>query len=110
MKKIILYLPAIALAVFYAFVIIVDKLTVSPLALIIIGIFVVSGIFMSKGNFWGGFIGLAPAVYMIIMGSKEIENFVPYANFVLPMGIIFTSFYALCCVFLYRRGKMMSGL
>lgn len=101
MKKIVFFIPAIIFAVFYGAIIIGSSLSViSPIIYLWIGLFIVSGILLSKGLFWGGLPGLLPGIHLMQMSTKDTGQIIDVE---LPMGIIVAAFYLLCCVLVFFK-------
>ncbi len=102
MKKIVYFIPAIIFTLFYGFIIIGAGLSVSPIIYAWIALFIASGVLLSKGRFWGGFLGLLPGIHLIYMSTKDTGQIFPIE---LPLGIIVTTFYILCCGFVFYKRK-----
>lgn len=103
MKKIVFFIPPIIFGIFYGGIIIgTSPSVVSPIIYPWIGLFVISGLLLSKGLFWGGLPGMLPGIHLMYMSTKDTGQII---NIELPMGIIVASFYLLCCGFVFLKSK-----
>lgn len=103
MKKIAFFIPAIIFTIFYGGIIIgVNPSIVSPIIYPWIGLFIISGILLSKGLFWGGLLGVLPGIHLMYMSTKDTGQII---DIEFPMGSIVASFYLLCCGFVFYKSK-----
>lgn len=106
MKKIVFFLPAIVFAVFYGGIMIgASPSIVSPIIYPWIGLFLISGILLSKGLFWGGIPGILPGIHLMYMSTKDTGQIM---NIELPMGMIVAAFYLLCCGLVFYKNKKIT--
>lgn len=104
MKKIVFYLPVILFTSFYGWIMIGTSLSFSPTVYVWITLFLISGILLSKGKAWGGFLGVLPGIHLMYMSTKYTGQPI---NIELPLSIIVTTFYLLCCgVVFYKKMKI----
>jgi hypothetical protein len=68
------------------------------------GFILAGGILLSKGKFWGGFIGLLPGIHFIYMGTQDTGQIVNET----PMGIVVLVFYFVCGSFIFYKNKKIS--
>lgn len=101
MKKILFYIPAIIFTVFYSFVAISRIGTISPIVLVWLALFFVSGFVMNKNIFWGSIFGMLPAINLIYLGTRDTGQIISE----IPIGVIVLIFYIICgsCVFIRIR-------
>lgn len=105
MKKIVFFIPAIIFAIFYGGIMIsISTSVVSPIIYLWIGLFIISGILLLKGLFWGGLPGVLPGIHLIYMSTVDTGQIM---NIELPVGIIVATFYLLCCGFVFYQKKKM---
>lgn len=92
--KIVFYIPAILFAVFIAWAASsLGFVSISPMALVWFALFVVAGVLLSKGKFWGGLIGVLPGFYLMYMSTKDTGQVI---NIEMPLGVCLLIFYVLC--------------
>lgn len=101
MMKITLYfLPAIIFTLFYGFIGITTSFTaISPIVILWLVLFVVSGCLLIKKVFWSALLGMLPAIHLIYMSTQETGQVV---NIELPLGIILFIFYAILGYISYK--------
>lgn len=103
LKKIIFYMPSIILLVIYALgaMLIRDFKIISPIILMWLGLFLISGILLGRGVFWGGIFGVLPTIHMIYMGTLYTGQAINET----PIGIIVLIFYIICGVSVFYKNK-----
>lgn len=101
MKKIVFYIPAMIFTVLYGLAAISDIGAVSSFVIVWLLLFLVAGIFLSKGKFWGGILGALPAIHLIYMGTQETGQVINE----MPIGIVVLIFYAICMLFIFNKSK-----
>lgn len=102
MKEILYFLPALIFSAFYVLVVFVTALTISPIIFVWIAAFIVAGILLSKGLFWGGCFGMLPGIHLMYMSTIDTGQIFPIE---MPIGIIIVTFYVLCCGFVLYKNK-----
>lgn len=102
MKKPIYFIPAIIFIVFYGLVIISMGFSVSPVVFVWIATFIISGVLLSEGIFWGGCFGILSGVHFMYMSTQDTGQILPIE---MPLGMIIVFFYLLCCIFVLRKKK-----
>jgi hypothetical protein len=100
MRNVLYFIPALVFAAFYGWVLIGTGLSVSPFVYIWIALFVLSGILMAQGRFWGGVPGVLPGLHMMYMSTVDTGQII---NIELPMGIIVAAFYLACAGYLFNK-------
>lgn len=105
MKKIMFFIPVIIISAFYGWILIGAGFSISPIVYAWIGLFLISGILLSKGLFWGGFFGMLPGIYMMYMSMIDTGQII---NIEFPMGIIISVFYLFCCGIVFHKRKKIS--
>lgn len=105
MKKILFYIPVIIFTVFYGVVAIYDIGTISPVVAVWLAMFLMGGILLNKGMFWGGFLGALPAIHLIYMGTRETGQIINE----MQIGIIVLIFYFVCGSLIFYRNKKMKN-
>jgi len=108
MKKIVFFIPAIIYAVFLGWELIVGGDSVYPIAYAWFGVFVISGAVLSKGLFWGGFLGILPAVYLIYMNTVGQDGFAFGITKELLVGVIILALYLLYSHVLFYKNRKRS--
>jgi len=104
MRNILFYIPAIIFAVFLSWSIITFGFAFSPVIFVWLGLFLASAIILSRGRFWGGFLGLLPGFHLIYMSIQDTGQAM---NIELPLGVITLVIYLLFSCFVYlRKGKL----
>lgn len=103
MKKIVFYLPVISFLAICGLVamLIRDIQVFSPIILMWLVMFLVSGILLSRGVFWGGVFGVLPATHMLYTGRQYTGQVMNEA----PIGIIVLIFYIICGVSVFYKNK-----
>lgn len=59
------------------------------------------GFLLGKGRFWGGFLGAAPGLHIVLMSMQETGQVIN----VLPGGLAVIAFYLLCGIYALRKGE-----
>ena len=94
MKKIVFYIPAILFAIIFGWLAISFGIgPISPIVLVWITLFLVSGFLLNNDKVLGGVLGLLPGIHLIYMSTKDTGQVI---NIELPFGIIILIFYVLC--------------
>ena len=101
MRKIVFYIPAMIFTVLYGLAAISDIGAVSPFVIVWLLLFLVAGIFLSKGKFFGGLLGALPAIQLMYMGTQETGQVINE----IPIGIVILIFYAICAGYIFNRSK-----
>ena len=102
MKKLIFFLPAILFSLIYGAAILSSAGSVMPPAYIWIALFIISGVLLMKGQWWGGLIGALPGIHMIYMSTVNTGQII---NIELPLGIVVIIFELICCGYALKRSK-----
>lgn len=102
MKKIIFYIPFIIFAIFFGVITISDNGVISPIAIVWLALFFISGLILHKNVYWGSLFGTLPAIHMIYMGTQETGQIINE----MPIGIIILIFYIICGYFVYKSNKV----
>ena len=106
MEKFVFYIPAILFTAFTGLIMLSGLSVIFSIAIPWIALFIISGVLLSKGKFWGGFLGALPGIHMMYMSTKDTGQII---NIELPMGIIVATFYILCCSFVFYKKKKSSN-
>ena len=101
MKKIVFYIPAIIFAILYGGIAISHIGAISPIVAVWLALFFISGFILNKNVFWGGLLGMIPAIHLIYMGTQEKGQIINE----IPIGIVVLIFYIICGYFVYRNNK-----
>lgn len=104
--KIVFYILAILFTAFYALVMLNGLSIMLSIVITWIALFIISGVLLSKGQFWGGFLGVLPGIHLMYMSTKDTGQVI---NIELPLGVIVTIFYILCCIFVFYKKKKRSN-
>lgn len=102
MNKTIFYIPAILFIILYGWLVIIAAGAISPIVFAWIALFLVGGVLLGRGKFWGGFLGMLPGIYLIYMSTKDTGQVI---NIELPLGIIVVIFYVFCSSFVFWKEK-----
>jgi len=103
MKKQLFFIPAIIFAAFYGLALIVLGFSsVLPIVYVWIGLFIISGFLLSKGFFWGGFLGMLPGINMMYMSTINTGQII---DIEFPVGIIVLVFYLSCCGIMFCQNR-----
>lgn len=99
MRKILFFIPTIIFTVFYLWISIwtgvasIDWSVAIPITIP----FIVAGLLLCKNIFWGGLVGILPAIYLISLGKQS------YTGMELPIGIIIFAYYIICYFVVYKK-------
>ncbi|MUV38941.1 hypothetical protein JNUCC1_02813 [Lentibacillus sp. JNUCC-1] len=105
MKRSLFFIPAVIFTVLYGAVAILDTITaVSPVVLVWLALFFISGFLLIKNIYWGSLLGILPAIHMIYMGTQETGQIINET----PIGIVVLVFYVICGFIVYRWNKKAS--
>ncbi|MFL2131850.1 hypothetical protein [Ruoffia sp. FAM 20858] len=102
MKKIIFYVPAIVFTILYGVVAITNIGAISPIVVVWLALFFISGFILNKNISWGSLLGALPAIHIIYMGTQETGQIINE----MPIGIVLLIFYITCGYFVYRNNKI----
>jgi len=99
MKKPMFFIPAILFIVFYLCISICwgKGLVDWWKAIHFIAPLLVAGVLLYKNIFWGGIVGVLPAIYLISFGRNT------YTGIELPLGIIIFIHYMICSLLVYKK-------
>ena len=100
MGKIVFYTPAILFTAFYGLIMLSGLSIMLSIAITWIALFIISGVLLSEGKFWGGFLGVLPGIHMMYMSTKDTGQII---NIEFPLGVIVATFYMLCCSFVFYK-------
>ncbi|WP_422484945.1 hypothetical protein [Gudongella sp. DL1XJH-153] len=96
MKKLVFYIPAILLAIIFGWLATSFRIDpISPIVLVWMTLFLVSGFLLNNNRAFGGVLGMLPGIHMIYMSTKDTGQII---NIELPFGIIILIFYLVCSV------------
>lgn len=101
MKKIVYFIPAILIVLFGLFLPMMG-LAAGAFWLVWLALFVIGGILLARGKIWGSFIGMLPGIHQMYMSTQDTGQAI---NIEFPMGILITTFYLLCFLFLFFRNR-----
>lgn len=103
LKKIIFYIPLIILLAICGLVVMLirDIKIISPTFLMWLVLFLMSGILLSRGVFWGSVFGMLSAIHIIYMGTQYTGQAINE----IPIGIIVLIFYIICGVSVCYKNK-----
>jgi hypothetical protein len=104
--KSVFYIPAILFTMLYGMVAMsLGISSISPIALMWIGLFSIAGVLLCKDKFWGGAFGLIPGINLIYMSTKDTGQVMDIEK---PMGVAVLIFYVLCSGFVFfKRTKKL---
>lgn len=102
MKKIIFYVPAIIFTILYGVAVISNIGAISPIVVIWLALFFISGFILSKNISWGSLLGVLPAIHLIYMGTQETGQIINE----MPVGVVVLIFYITCGYFIHRNNKI----
>ncbi len=101
MKKIVFYIPAIIFAILYGVIAISNIGAISPIVVVWLALFFISGFILNKNVFWGSLLGALPAIHLIYMGTQETGQIINE----MPTGIVVLIFYIICGGFVFYKNK-----
>lgn len=101
MKKITFYIPAIIFTILYGLLAVGSIGTLSPIIIVWLALFFVSGFILSKNTFWGSLFGMLPAIHLVYMGTQETGQIINET----PIGIVLLIFYIICGYYVYINSK-----
>lgn len=105
LKNIFYLIPAIVFTLFYGWLGLDGIGAIHPIVLVWLALFWIAGILLSQTVFWGGLLGLIPAVYFIYMGTQETGQIVSQT----PIGVITLLYFALCTYCVYKIKQKSSN-
>lgn len=100
-KNVIFYIPAIIFTILYGVLAISNIGALSPIVIVWLALFFVSGFILGKNAFWGSPLGALPAIHLIYMGIQETGQIINE----MPIGVVVLIFYITCGYFIYRNNK-----
>ncbi len=103
MKKILFYIPAIVFMLFYGIVALSGFSAISPVVMVWLLLWSISGFLLNKNYFWGSLFGALPAIHLVYMGAQETGQIINET----PIGIVVLSFYLICGYLVYRKNKKL---
>lgn len=105
MRKSIFYIPAIIFSILYGVLAIIDIGVISPIVVVWLALFFISGFILNKDVFWGSILGTLPAINLIYMGTQETGQIINE----MPIGIVLLIFYIICGYFVYRNNNKVKS-
>ena len=99
MRKILFFIPTIIFTVFYLWISIwagvgsIDWSMAIPITIP----FIAADLLLCKNIFWGGLVGILPAIYLISLTKQS------YTGMELPIGIILFTYYIICSFVVYKK-------
>ncbi|NMD69360.1 hypothetical protein HHO41_03600 [Bacillus sp. DNRA2] len=106
MKKTIFFIPAIIFSILYGAIAINDIGAISPVVVVWLALFFISGFLLNKNAFWGGLLGTLPSIHLIYMGTQDTGQIINE----MPIGIVLLIFYIICGFFVYKNNKIAGRL
>lgn len=105
MRKIVFYVSAIVFIILYGVVAISNIAVISPIVIVWLILFLISGFILNKNVIWGSLLGALPAIHLIYMGTQETGQIINE----MPIGIVVLIFYITCGYFVIRNNKKSKG-
>lgn len=99
MKKLIFFIPAIVFTILYGCAALGGMGAIHPIVIVWLLLFWIAGALLSKAMFWGGILGVIPAVYFIYMGTQETGQIISET----PIGIVVLLYYVICIYCVYKK-------
>lgn len=104
MRKLFFFLPAAVFTLIYGWLASSLKGAVQPATIIWLAPFWIAGWLLSQSIYWGGLIGMIPAIYMIYLGSQETGQIINAT----PMAIVILIYYAGAIYLAYKNSHRQS--
>lgn len=101
MRRVVYFIPAIFFTIMYLFLFLVGAGTVEVWGIVSVVLFVISGILLLLGKYWGSIIGVLPAIYLIY---SSFQNHGQIFNESI-IGILLIIYYAILCYVVYQKVK-----
>lgn len=100
MKKVVFYIPAIVLTIFYTWLASMGIGAIHPIVAVWLLLLWVSGAFLNKNITLGGILGIIPATHWIYMSTQDTGQVI---NIERPLGIATLLYYAICIFWVYKK-------
>ncbi|HAE61635.1 MAG TPA: hypothetical protein DCG38_04820 [Eubacteriaceae bacterium] len=104
MRKLVFFIPAIILTIFYSWAALSGIGAIHPIVAVWLVLFWIAGTLLSKTAFWGGLFGIIPATYFIYMGTKETGQIISETT----IGIVIFLYYVACIYCVYKKNLSKS--
>ncbi|MEG2234792.1 MAG: hypothetical protein RRZ42_09220 [Oscillospiraceae bacterium] len=99
MKKLWFFIPAVVFTLLYGWLALYGIGAIHPVVAVWLALFWIAGVLLSKTMFWGGLLGVIPALHLIYMGTQETGQIISET----PIGIVVLLYYAVCIYFVYKK-------
>ncbi|RCX17498.1 hypothetical protein DFR58_10741 [Anaerobacterium chartisolvens] len=99
MKNPLFYIPAILFTFFYGVLALSGVGPISPVVVVWLVLWFISGFILNKGYFWGSLPGALPAIHLIYMGTRETGQIIKET----PIGVVILIYYVICGYWVYRK-------
>lgn len=102
-RKSLFYLPVIVFVVFYGWLVLTFHGHLGSIPLVAwswVILFLLGSMLLSKGQFWGGFLGMLPGTYFIYLSTQDTGQAI---NIELPLGLIVLLCYGLGSAYVFYQ-------
>ncbi|MFV0255132.1 MAG: hypothetical protein ACK5G7_03270 [Erysipelotrichaceae bacterium] len=106
MKKLWFFVPAVIFTLLYGLLALGEISAINPIVIVWLLFLWLAGVLLSKTIFWGGLVGMIPALSLIYMGTQETGQIINEA----PIGIVVLLYYLVCIYFVYKKRTSNSNL
>lgn len=101
MGRVLFYIPFILFGMLYGFAAFSNIGYISPIAIVWLVLFFMSGFTLSKNFYWGGLLGILPAISLIYMGTRDTGQIINE----MPIGIVVLIYYVICGIVAFVNNK-----
>ncbi len=101
MGRVLFYIPFILFGMLYGFAAFSNIGYISPIAIVWLVLFFMSGFTLSKNFYWGGLLGILPAISLIYMGTRDTGQIINE----MPIGIVVLFYYVICGIVAFVNNK-----
>jgi hypothetical protein len=105
MRRVLFYIPFILFGMLYGFAASSGIGAISPIAIVWLVLFFMSGFTLSRNFYWGSLLGILPAISLIYMGTRDTGQIINE----MPIGIIVLIYYIICGIVAYVNNKKLKS-
>lgn len=102
MKKLLYCIPALLFTAAYLLMAVYGFGVISLRQVIWLALFLLAGILLGRGKFWGGAFGLIPAVEFMCMSARSTGQVI---DIEFPLGAALGGYYIVCSIAAYRKQR-----
>jgi len=105
-EKILYFVPLVIFSIIYFIMMVMGMGLISMREVLWLACFGISGSLLGKGRFWGGVVGMVPAISFLVMSTQYTGQVIDIER---PLGILLSIYYLICSHMVYRTSRSSHG-